>query len=313
MARELPEYERVATELAARRHGVVARWQLRSAGIAARDVTRLVCSPHWRSATDHVLVRTGSTRTEEQRTAAVVLDAGPGWVLSHLSAARWWGAMGCPLEPFHLTGTGGTRRPVVGAVRHQVRCLPHAWTCELRAVPVARPELCALQLFAVCSARRAERLVDSMWSRRLCSGPSVARFVDDMGRRGRNGTAGLRRYLAERGPSYVPPASGVEGRAIEILAAAGISVRRQVDVGSHEQWTGRVDLIVDDVPVVVEIQSQRHHAALCDRQADLQRRQRLEAEGFVWVELWDDVVWSRPAEVIALVLDGVRRAQHPDR
>ncbi len=36
---------------------------------------------------------------------------------------------------------------------------------------------------------------------RLLSGPSIAAVLSDMGERGRNGIAGLRAYLDERGPS----------------------------------------------------------------------------------------------------------------
>lgn len=103
----------------------------------------------------------------------------------------------------------------------------------------------------------------------------------------------------------------MEGRAWEILAEAGIEVRRQVNLGS-EAWTGRVDGLVVGTRVVIEIQSWRYHGALVDREADALRIKHLEADGFTVVEVTDDHVWSDPGEVVrrvsaAIVLDRTRR------
>ena len=108
-------------------------------------------------------------------------------------------------------------------------------------VPVVRPELLALQLFAVCRFERAESLVDRLWSKRLLSGWSLDRFVGGYCRRGRDGSAGLRSYLEPRGVHYVPPDSGLESRFDQIVRAEEMDFRRQVHTGDEEHWTGRVD------------------------------------------------------------------------
>ena len=237
---------------------------------------------------------------------AAVLDAGVGAVLSHLSAGAWWGLAGCSLVPIQVTRAAGTRRVTDLAEIHRVRSLPSTWTTELRRVPIVRPELLALQLFAVCSAGRAERLVERMWSMRLLSGGSIAAFLDDLGRRGRNGTRGLREYLEPRGVGYTPPASGLEARAMQLFREAGVDMRRQVDSGER-LWVGRVDFRHVRLPLIVEIQSEAFHSALLDREADAARRRHLEAAGFVVVEITDEQVWSRPWEVGPAVLDAIRR------
>jgi very-short-patch-repair endonuclease len=172
---------------------------------------------------------------------------------------------------------------------------------------VVRPELCALHLFAVCRRERAERLVDGLWSARLLSGRSLGALLAQLGEMGRNGTAGLRAYLDDRPGDYVPPASGLETRVADILRSAGITVRRQVDLGTDGVWSGRVDFLVDGQPIVIEVQSERHHAALSDRRADAARRAGLEAAGFVWVEVWDHEVWGTPALVVARVRAAIGR------
>lgn len=296
-------------ELAEQQHGLLARFQLRSISTSRQALhDRLHSSSNWEQLTDHVFRRTGAPRTRAQSTLAAVLDSGEGAALSHESAARWWGSAGCSLRPFHVVRTSRSTRGSTLAVVHTVRRLPPEWVTSLEGVPIVRPELLALQLFAVCSEGRAERLVENLWSMRLLSGASLQRFLDDLGRRGRNGTAGLRRYLEPRGPNYTPAASGVESRAIQLLRESGIEMRRQVDSGG-DQWTGRVDLRHPTLPLVVEVQSERYHSALVDREADLRRIQALEQDGFVVVELTDDQVWTRPQEVLAAVRRGIAAAQ----
>ena len=84
-------------------------------------------------------------------------------------------------------------------------------------IPIVRPELLSLQLFAVCSFERAERLTDRLWSDRLLSGPSLQRFLDQYGSV-RGGTA--------------PPAPGVPGRARSRLCAPGLGAGESVH-GAH--------------------------------------------------------------------------------
>lgn len=253
--------------------------------------------------------RRGSPRTEAQRLTAAVLDAGTGAALSYTTAARWWGLRGCPSRPVHVVRTRSSRRRSELAVVHRVRSLPAAWTTVLDGVPICRPELVALQLFAVHRSDRASRLTDSLWAMRLLSGPSLQRFLDEHGASGRNGTAGLRAYLADRGRDYVPPASGLESRANEIFAEAGLYLRRQVDSGSDTAWTGRVDFRHVVLPVIVEIQSERFHSALCDREADRVRIARLDAAGYEVVEVTDVEVWTRPRVAVERVAAAVRRAE----
>lgn len=119
--------------------------------------------------------------------------------------------------------------------------------------------------------------------------------------RGRAGTVAFREVLEDRPPDYVPPDSNLEGRVNMLLERDGQApMRRQVDLGD-EVWTGRVDLVDPDRPVVVEVLSLRYHAALCDRRADAERFARLRAGGWVVVGLWDHQVWARGREVCTVI------------
>jgi len=295
-------------ELAERQHGLVARYQLHDLPPTRQAMHQRLHTSKWEHVTDHVARLRGSPRTKGQKVLAAVLDAGRDAALSHQSSGSWWGLAGCSLEPLHVTTTSRSSRSTSLALLHVVRELPEQWVTQLDGVPVVRPELLALQLFGALREERAERLVESLWSMRLLSGPSIERFIDEMGRRGRNGTAGLRRYLAARGPDYVPPASNVEARAIQVLREWGFHFRRQVDSGG-DRWTGRVDLRHATLPLIVEIQSERYHSALVDQLADRRRIAELEAAGFVVIEVTDLQVWTRPRELVEAVREGILEAR----
>lgn len=287
-------------ELAGRQFGLVCRDQLRELGLRPDAIVRLARSRDWVPVTDRVARRAGAPVTVEQRVLAAVLDLGGDAALSHLPGGHWYGLQGCSLTPLHLVTTQVRRHRPDGVWIHRVRELPPTWVTVHRGVPIVRPELLAIQLFAVCRPERAEVLVDRLWSLRLLSGPSIAAVLAQLGARGRNGIAGLRSYLDERGPDYIPPATNLENRVKRILGDAGVEMRRQVNSGDGA-WTGRVDFRSETLPVILEVQSETYHAALVDQIADDRRRAALEADGFVVVEAWDTDVWTRPRVVVDAV------------
>jgi hypothetical protein len=114
----------------------------------------------------------------------------------------------------------------------------------------------------------------------------------------------MRAVLADRGPGYIPPASGLESRVVQILQRAGLPpLRRQVDSGG-DRWIGRVDFRDPALPFILEIQSERFHASLIDRQLDSERIGRLRAAGFVVREVTDIDVWTRPDRLLTAVREG---------
>lgn len=294
-------YDTVANRLADEQHGIVAHWQLIGAAVDAATIRTLSGSRHWEHVRPTVLRRVGSGHSDAQALCAGVLACGAGAALSHSSAASWWGHAGSRLWPLDVIATTKRRCAEPDVHRREVRLLPTRWVTTLSGVPVVRPELAALHLFAEHRYERAERVTESLWSMRLLSGRSLAQLVDDVGRRGRNGVAGLRRYLEDRPGDYTPPATGIESRTMQILREAGIEVTTQVDLGNDLTWTGRVDFSVAGRRVVIEVQSERHHRSLVDAVADAERRRRLEAGGFTWVEVWDTEVWTDPASVVRKV------------
>lgn len=120
----------------------------------------------------------------------------------------------------------------------------------------------------------------------------------------------MRALLAERGRDYIPPASGLENRVVQILRSAGERpLRRQVNCGSDSGWIARVDFIDAEVPFVLEVQSDRYHSSLLDRRADCERIARLETAGYVVATVTETDVWHHPDTVLDIVRNGRRAAR----
>ena len=240
--------------------------------------------------------------------SAAVLTAGPGAVLSHMSASAWWGLRGYPLLPARVSQRSG-RATRVGAVgsTHDLVLIPPRWVTTLNGIAVVRPELVAYQLCGLVRPERAERAFDALWSMRLLSIRSSKACLHDLEERGRNGTVLYRSLLEARSDRDSAPGSGLESRVQQIARDAGFSMRRQIDSGG-EQWSGRVDFRDQELPFVLEVMSEAFHAALSYERDDKVRREKLEADGFVVKEIWDTDVWTRPDLVVKIIELGRREA-----
>lgn len=300
-------------DIAAIQHGAVSVEQAAGAGFGARTRQRLVDGQRWRRSGNRVLVLRGTPTTQGQVASIAVLSAGPGAALSGPSAAAWWGIPGNLLEPLQVLRTRDRSvRSPVRAAAHEPKLLPRHHILTLDAVPTVIP---ARALIEVAGSRRGgaqlewwvrrmERMVDTAWSLRLVSGASLHQTFEELAERGRSGIAVMRLVLSDRGRDYVPPASGLESRVVQILERAGEPpLRRQIDTGDG-RWIGRVDFRDARLPFILEVQSERFHASLIDRQLDGERLSRVRAAGFVVREVTDVDVWQRPQHIVDVVREG---------
>jgi len=280
-------------ELAERQHALVATWQARALGATRTEIDRLRRLGEWVPRSRRVLALAGAPTTVEQALMAAVLDASPGAAVSGPSAAWMWDVPGFRPSPIDLVRPRGMSRRASGlATVHEVLDLQARHLKVVNGIPVVSPAWVVCDL-ASTHPHRVERVLDRLWSHRLLDGRTFRRTVDEFAERGRAGSALLHKLDAARGPDYVPPASGIEARFMEICLWR---MRRQVDSGGDE-WCGRVDFRDLVLPLVVEVQSEKYHAALVDKAADASRRERLQGAGFEVVEVWDREVWHEPQAV----------------
>lgn len=311
--------DRPLRELAEAQHALVSLGQMQEAGYSEGQRRRLIDGIRWERLSRRVARVVGAPRTHSQSAMLGVLDAGPGGALRGTSAAAWWGIPGNQLLPISVAHLRSRAHhlPVEGQV-HAPCLLPDEHVVTLENVPTATP---ARALFDIAGGRyrgaelewwvdRIARMVDTAWSLRLVSGLTMHDMLHHLAQRGRPGIRVMRQVLETRGPDYVPPASGLESRVEQILTRAGERpLRRQVDTGDGAGWIGRVDFRDIDDPFILEVQSERFHTSLIDRQLDASRIERLAAAGFVVAEVTDVQVWHRPFEVVQAVRAGRRDAR----
>ncbi|HET7488215.1 MAG TPA: DUF559 domain-containing protein [Acidimicrobiales bacterium] len=299
--------------LAAEQYAVVAVRQARSLGATKSGLRSRRLGPDWEGPTPRVLRLAGSPASDRQRLMIAVLDAGPGAVVSHTSAAGLW------RFPGFSAGTVEISRPrsrstcgVAGTVVHHPRNLPEHHITERHGIPVTTVARTVFDVAARVHPGRLERLVATVVTRAPSVLPTLHAMLAELA--GRRGTAPMRDILARLPPGSVPPASGLEARFARILAQAGEPpLDRQVDIGGHE-WIGRVDFVDRALGIIVEVDSDLHHTSALDRAHDRRRDERLLAAG--WrevVRVTEDEVWLRPHEAVAKVRAARRRAQVSDR
>ena len=79
-----------------------------------------------------------------------------------------------------------------------------------------------------------------------------------------------------------------------------------MDLGG-EAWIGRVDLLSVRCPLVVEVQSEAFHAALCDVASDERRIAALTEARFAVEPVWDHEIWGNPASAMERIRNAERR------
>lgn len=296
--------------LAKDQHGLVAVAQLRHLGADDRTVARRGRGPFWEAASDRVLRVAGSPATREQVWLAAVLDAGPGAVLSHVSAAALYDLPGFGVRPLHVTRPRRrARRPCVLALVHEPLRLPPRHVTVVRRVPVTTVARTLFDVAGVVPRRRAERALDNALSRRITTLDDVRDVAIALSGRGVPGSATMRRLLARRGAGYVAAESGLEAECLAWLEAAGYPpIRRQVEVGDAAGLIGRVDGLFADLPVIVEADSDLHHTSVMDRAADARRDARCRAAGFEVVRIVEQEIDSRDPAALARLDEARARA-----
>jgi len=245
---------------------------------------------------------------------AAHLEAGPRSVVARGSAARLLGLPGyaratCEL----LVPRGHDHRARLGVVR-ETAWLPPGHVTVVDSLPCTRAARCLFDLAGdmprhlrrnprgrAVHARRVERALDSALARSLTTIDQLTDVLHTTARHGRPGSALLRALLAERTVGFVPVASELEARFVELCRSAGLpEPRRQVGLGGSEP-IGRVDFLFADHGLVVEVDGGAFHDDQLDHEHDRRRDNQLAALGLRVVRVrWRDVV-DDPAAVVALL------------
>lgn len=315
--------------LAEQQLGLMSDRQLADLGVPRKFWSRVVGRSQWEPMSSRVWRRAGAPCHDLTCAMAAVLHFGPGAAISHHSAAFLWGVPGFRLWPLQVSvprpAWGGSdalhlrlpeqilrrqRAEDYRVIVHRPKGWPERAVGAIDGIDVVRPALLLLQLAPGVAPQRLQRILDNLWSRQLLSGPSVAADLKPIMGRGRAGVVAVRTLLDRCGPDYVPPDSNLESRLIDIVETAGMPpLVRQRNLGDNERWLGRVDLYWPQWLIIIEVDSDKYHSALSDREYDGARQRALEATGYTVVRITEFELWHRRDVVIARLRSAIASAQ----
>ena len=292
--------------VAARQHAAFSVTQALAAGFSYDTVDRRVDAGVWGWLAHDVLFLPGAPRTWRQRLMAAVLEARGGAVASHRSAGALLGMPGFREGPLDvLQPRGGHHRKTIARV-HESPWLPHGHVTVIDGIPCTTLARFLFDIAGTEHPKRVARAFDTALDRLGLTVPAMGSVVATMARRGRPGSTLMRELLDARGPGYVPPASELEARFVEVCDAYGVEpFDKQVWVGG-EAPVGRVDFIDRACKLLVECQSREHHAGWLAQEADMARRAELVAAGYRILEITYRQLVHEPENTVRRLRDARR-------
>jgi len=181
---------------------------------------------------------------------------------------------------------------------HEPRWFPEHHRTVFQDVPVTVPSRIPFDVAATLPSQ-AEKVLDRAWARGLLGHRSSTVMLGELAERGRPGIRLMRELLAARGPDYRPNDTNLEDRFQQLAREAGLFglVRQHQLLG--QEWLGRVDFLLVDRGLVIEVNSALYHDALVDQTADAARRRALEEAGFRVETFTDGQIWFDPSGTVA--------------
>jgi very-short-patch-repair endonuclease len=278
-----------AAQVAGAQWGVIGADQLRGCGVGRTTVSR------WRDDGKLHRIHAGvyalghPSVPIEGRLVAALLAVGPEAVLSHATAAWWWGLVTDQPRRIHVSAPGSARSTAEICIHHP-RQLERTRHRRFPITPVARTLLDYASHSTLSDVRRA--LAEAEYKGLL--------NVDELQTgRGRPGAAKLRRALQAHQPRLALTRSEVERRFLALCERVGISTP---EVNAR---IGRmtVDALWPAERLVVEVDTFATHGSPARMERDRRRELHLRAAGYRVVRYTDVQIDGQP-ELIAADLLG---------
>ena len=296
MPRKAQYDERAFAVLVRKQHGVISREQAMSCGMSRPTLNyRGRASGPWPALLPGVYLTHTGTVTDDQRDMAALLYAGPRGVLTGAAALRRHGIVTGSAGAVDVVVPEDMQRVDAGFVRlHRTVRLPRGF-CLAREIRYALPPR------AVADAARwltdlaeVRAVVAGAVQRRMCP---VERLVEELEQGPRQGSANLRRALAEVADGV---RSAAEGRLHALIKRAALPM----PLFNPRLFAGRAFLAVPDcwwpdAGVVAEVDSRAWHLSPRDWENTLARQARMAAAGIIVLHFPPNRIYTEPKEVIA--------------
>ena len=245
-----------------------------------------------------VLRIAGAPVSWEQLLLAGLLGLGSHAVVSHVAAAALWGLDGVRPGAVEFTVPRSNRNRVsVGRVHSSVLLDPVDLTLKER-FRITTPARTIIDAASRFSLRQLEGIVDAACRDRLTDEAALLARLADLRRPGRS------KLLCVLGADVHSgrPHTWLERELLDICQRGGVRGLRMQTELTAEGRIARVDGFLDVAKLVIEVAGHRTHSTRRQRQADNERRLRLEQQGYRVLEFTYEDVTQRPAYVVDTVL-----------
>ena len=288
-----------AWNLAARQHGVIARWQLLELGLSPEAIRHRV-----KKARPHLVCRgvyaVGRPRlTCNGEWMAAILSCGRDPVLSHGSAAALWGIRSRRPHVIHVSVPATTMRKGAGLHVHRRAWLTADVTHHHHGIPLTSPTDTLVDLAATLPQHELEAAVNEADKLDLVGPESVRIELNAI--KHRPGAPKLRALLDR--PTFILTDSRLERLFNPLARRAGLSkpLTQQFLNGF------RVDFYWPDLGLVVETDGLRYHRTPVEQARDRLRDQVHTASGLTPLRFTHAQVRYEPGYVEATLAAVARR------
>ena len=173
-------------------------------------------------------------------------------------------------------------------------------------IPTTNPTRTLLDVGSVLSPKALEEALDSALRQRLTSLDRLRVGVEKLGGRGSRGPATLGKLLDARG-DVIPTDSALETRLSRLLRRHHLpQPQRQVEVRDGQGFVGRVDFAYPELKIAIEVQSYRWHSSRAAWRSDTDRLNRLQALGWIIIQVTYEDLERRPDVVARRIRDAIR-------
>lgn len=278
--------------------GLLHREQILQLGGTPSQLRQLVDTGAFERIEPGVMRLRGAPITWEQNLLAGLLGLGSDATVSHMAAAALWGFDGVRPGAVEFTVPRANRNRIsLGRVHSTLLVDPVDFTSHGRW-PITAPSRTIVDAANQFTRRQLEGIVDAACRDRLTDEETLLERIHSLRRPGRS------KLLAVLGAdtSTGRPHTWLERELLKICRRAGITgLRMQTELTAGGR-VARVDAFIDHAKLVIEVAGHRTHSTRRDRQADHERRLRLEQQGFRVLEFTYEDVTQRPDYLVATVL-----------
>lgn len=286
-------------ETATRQRGVVSLDQLAEAGVSAGAASRWTAKGRIHRLHRGVYAVGHEAIGENGRLLAAVLACGPGAMLSHLSAAAFWGMREPMPQVIDVLVPCETGRKIDGIRARRCRYPDPAEITEREGIPCTTPARTLVDAASVSGRQRLRRMIEQAAVLRLLDLDALDLSIERAkGRRGIRTLQGLLDPWRRNGGSLPRLRSLLEAELLPALIEAGLPCPRC----NARIWVlgepMEVDLLWEERRVAVEADGEETHGTPVAFQNDRRRDQLLVAAGYRTVRVtWRQLHGELPGTV----------------